>query len=70
MYCDKDSDGKYSIQDLSMSEFEIIRSALMAYRVSMCSKLCETEERVIMNYIESEFNIAGNIVRAIKMLKI
>lgn len=66
MYCDKDSNERYSIQDLSRSELEILREALTAYRVNLCNKLRETDETFMLNYIEGKFKLARNIARKIE----
>lgn len=68
MYCDKDSNGRVSIMDLTSDEFETIRRALTAFKTGLL------QNRIPIGFAPQgeaceQYHRAGMILRQIETLE-
>lgn len=68
MYCDKDSNGRVSIMDLTSDEFDTIRRAIMAFKTGLLqNRLPDGFAPQSETY--EQYHRAGMILRQIETLE-
>ncbi len=65
MYIDKDNNGRYQLADLSATELEAIRRALISHRTGILSSIHGADDRKISE-CEKQYRLAGKILQIIE----
>lgn len=67
MNCDRNSRGRYMLTDLTPTEFETLRRALISHRTGMLNTIPSAKDEIISE-AEEQYLIAGKMLDQIQTL--